>query len=64
MEDVTVDEGAGTMTLTLRLSHPSQADINYIVNSSNVEGTATKGDDYEDFLLERRRDSEDHRAGR
>ena len=52
MEDVTVDEGAGTMTLTLRLSHPSQADINYIVNSSNVEGTATKGDDYEDFLLE------------
>ena len=52
LEDVTVDEGAGTMTLTLRLSHPSQADINYIVNSSNVEGTATKGDDYEDFLLE------------
>ena len=51
LEDVTVDEGAGTMTLTLRLSHPSQADINYIVNSSNVEGTATKGDDYDDFLL-------------
>ena len=52
MEDVTVDEGAGTMTLTLQLSHPSQADITYVVNSSNVEGTATKGDDYEDFLLE------------
>ena len=51
LEDVTVDEGAGTMTLTLQLSHPSQADINYIVNSSNVEGTATKGDDYDDFLL-------------
>ena len=51
MEDVTVDEGAGTMTLTLQLSHPSQADITYVVNSSNVEGTATKGDDYDDFLL-------------
>ena len=51
MEDVTVDEGAGTMTLTLRLSHPSQADITYVVNSSNVQGTATKGDDYDDFLL-------------
>ena len=24
MADVTVDEGAGTMTLTLRLNHPSQ----------------------------------------
>ena len=51
MEDVTVDEGAGTMTLTLQLSHPSQADITYVVNSSNVQGTATKGDDYDDFLL-------------
>ena len=51
LEDVTVDEGAGTMTLTLQLSHPSQADITYVVNSSNVEGTATKGDDYDDFLL-------------
>ena len=52
LEDVTVDEGAGTMTLTLQLSHPSQADISYVVNSSNVEGTATEGDDYHDFLLE------------
>ena len=51
MEDVTVDEGMGTMTLTLQLSHPSQADITYVVNSSNVQGTATKGDDYDDFLL-------------
>ena len=64
MEDVTVDEGAGTMTLTLQLSHPSQADITYVVNSSNVQGTATKGDDYDDFLLGTRRDSEDHRTGR
>ena len=52
LENVTVDEGAGTMTLTLRLSHPSQADIAYVVNASNVAGTATQDDDYDDFLLQ------------
>ena len=51
MEDVTVDEGAGTMTLTLQLSHPSQSDITYLTISNNVTGTATEGDDYDDFLL-------------
>ena len=51
MEDVTVDEGAGTMTLTLRLSHPSDADITYLTSASTVTGTATEGDDYDDFLL-------------
>ena len=51
MEDVTVDEGAGTMTLTLQLSHPSQPDITYLTSASNVTGTATEGDDYDDFLL-------------
>ena len=52
MADVTVDEGAGTMTLILRLSHPSHEDINYFTSDDRVEGTATEGDDYDDFLLE------------
>ena len=51
MAPVTVDEGAGTMTLTLRLSHPSSADIAYVTSVGNVTGTATEGDDYDDFLL-------------
>ena len=51
LADVTVDEGAGTMTLTLRLSHPSQPDITYLTSAGNVTGTATEGDDYDDFLL-------------
>ena len=51
LEDITVDEGAGTMTLTLRLSHPSELDIAYLTDSLSVTGTATEGDDYDDFLL-------------
>ena len=51
LEDVTVDEGAGTMTLTLRLSHTSQSDTEYLTSTGNVGGTATQGDDYDDFLL-------------
>ena len=51
MADVTVDEGAGTMTLTLRLNHPSQVDIAYFTRDDMVTGTATEGDDYDDFLL-------------
>ena len=50
MDDVTVDEGAGTMTLTLHLSHPSHEEIAYVASSSNVAGTATEVDDYDDFL--------------
>ena len=52
MADVTVDEGAGTMTLTLRLSHPSDAEIAYftIYDEDDDRGTATEGDDYDDFL--------------
>ena len=52
LEDVTVDEGAGTMTLTLRLSHPSESDTEYLTNSTNVAGTATEGDDYDSFLIQ------------
>ncbi len=51
MADVTVDEGAGTMTLILRLSHPSHEDIAYVTRVVDVTGTATAGDDYDDFLL-------------
>ena len=50
MADVTVDEGAGTMTLTLRLNHPSQEDIAYNTLDGDVTGTATVGEDYDDFL--------------
>ena len=51
LADVTVDEGAGTMTLILRLSHPSHEDIAYVTRVVDVTGTATAGDDYDDFLL-------------
>ena len=52
MAPVTVDEGAGTMTLTLRVSHPSGEDITYATIDDQVTGTATEGNDYDDFLLE------------
>ena len=52
MAPVTVDEGAGTMTLTLRVSHPSGEDITYSTIDDKVTGTATEGDDYDDFLLQ------------
>ena len=52
MAPVTVDEGAGTMTLTLRVSHPSGEDITYSTIDDQVTGTATEGDDYDDFLLQ------------
>ena len=51
MADVTVDEGAGTMTLILRLNHPSHEDIAYSTVDTRVTGTATEGEDYDDFLL-------------
>ena len=52
MAPVTVDEGAGTMTLTLRVSHPSGEDITYATIDDQGTGTATEGNDYDDFLLE------------
>ena len=48
-------KAAGTMTLTLRLSHPSGEEITYLTiddQVTEVTGTATEGDDYDDFLLE------------
>ena len=50
MANVTANERAGTMTVTLRLSHPSNQDIQYIVYDSSVTGTATRDEDYVDFI--------------
>ena len=50
MADVTANERAGTMTVTLRLSHPSHEDIQYIANQHAVSGTATRDEDYVDFI--------------
>ena len=50
MANVTVDEGAGTMTLTLNLSHESSRNTSYETTTSRVGGTATQGADYENFL--------------
>ena len=49
MANVTANERAGTMTLTLKLSHPSSQDISYRTpdNSEYRGGTATFEDDYE-----------------
>ena len=48
--NVTVGEGAGTMTLTLNLSHESSRSTAYRTQTSDVGGTATGGTDYENFL--------------
>ena len=49
MANVTANERAGTMTLTLKLSHPSTQDISYRTpdNFEYRGGTATFEDDYE-----------------
>ena len=48
--DVTVNEGATTMTLTLNLSHESSKPTGYQTFTSNVGGTATRDIDYVNFL--------------
>ena len=47
--NVTVGEGAGTMTLTLALDRLSNRDIFYSTVTSDVSGTATVADDYVGF---------------
>ncbi|MDE0394871.1 MAG: hypothetical protein OYK82_08855 [Gammaproteobacteria bacterium] len=47
--NVTVGEGAGAMTITLALSHPSEEATRYFTSIEDVEGTATSMDDYELF---------------
>ena len=49
--NVTVGEGAGTMTLTLDLSHESSRSTSYETTTSDVGGTATAGSDYVSFLI-------------
>ena len=50
MEDVIVNEDAGTMTLTLALSHESSLDVTYETTGSAVSGTAERPNDYLNFL--------------
>ena len=50
MEDVIVNEAAGTMTLTLALSHESSIAVMYETTDSAVSGTATRPNDYVNFL--------------
>ena len=50
--NVTVDEGAGTMTVTLNLSHESSRRTPYRTQTSYIGGTATQGADYENFSQE------------
>ena len=48
--NVTVGEGAGTMTLTLALDRLSNGDVDYFTATAGVSGTATVADDYVAFL--------------
>ena len=50
IDDVTVNEDAGTMTLTLNLSHESSRRTAYRTVTSDVGGTATQGADYVNFI--------------
>ena len=50
MEDVSVNENTGTMTLTLALSHASSLAVTYETSDIAVSGTATRPDDYLNFL--------------
>ena len=50
MANVTVGEGAGTMTLTLELDRLSNMDVFYFTGTSDVSGTATVMDDYVGFI--------------
>ena len=50
MADVSVNENAGTMTLTLALSHESSIAVMYETTDSAVSGTATRPNDYVNFL--------------
>ena len=50
MTNVTANERHGIMTMTLRLSHPSDAEISYSTLSGFLAGTADVDDDYEDFV--------------
>ena len=50
MQNVTANERAGTMTLTLKLSHASDEEIEYFTYPTYIAGTATVTDDYINFV--------------
>ena len=50
MADVIVNEDTGTMTMTLALSHESSVAVMYETTDSAVSGTATRPNDYVNFL--------------
>ena len=50
MEDVIVNEDTGTMTMTMALSHESSLDVTYETTDRAVSGTATRPNDYLNFL--------------
>ena len=52
MENVTVDEGAGTMAFTLSLTHGIDTDIEYSADAQGLGGTATERVDYAAFFSE------------
>ena len=52
MENVTVDEGAGTMAFTLSLTHGIDTDIEYSAGARGLGGTATERVDYAAFFSE------------
>ena len=46
LADVSADESAGTLTLTLMLTHASESDIRYRLADGDVGGTASEPGDY------------------
>ena len=50
MENVRIDEGAGTMVFTLSLTHGIDTDIEYRANANELGGTAIERVDYATFF--------------
>ena len=50
MENVTVDEDAGTMNFVLTLSHGVEGVVEFYTQRKDVSGTAASGSDYEPIL--------------
>ena len=50
IDPVTVNEGDGTMTVTLTATVARDEAAIFRTNSASIEGTAIRGDDYADFL--------------
>ena len=50
IDPVTVDEGDGTMTVTVAATAVSDTSVTFSYVDGTIDGTATRGDDYGDFL--------------